>query len=423
MKQKLHNSELYFSLSRINNNGEVRFIVQNTQSYDIPISISLFEAYLSNKHRSYNTVYSKLYNILFIFAWAEKNNMSLDSILLEGECLEPRQINDFAHWLKTISKKRDINKNLSPSHINIILSQTRSMFNFFADQYLQMDCYGSERAIKIRIYKDSIKDQFKNHKIKVKVKPKSGDLSEEEITIIEKFFKPELRIKREPNISRAKALRDYLIWRLAIEFGLREGEILAMRLDDCPTRSNNTIKIVRIEERDTNYVDPRQNYAPRPKTLSRELGFILNNSPIPRLIMEYTTKFRKRKVIKNGKSSYQWIMDKPAFLILSHHLDKGDPLSISSLQDIAEVVRNKTGIDFHWHLTRHAFFNRAYGAIADLKNSDNGLYQDRLLDLVYWGGWESEQSLQLYINRAREDKAKKTLCFFQNNSEEWSSLQ
>lgn len=81
------------------------------------------------------------------------------------------------------------------------------------------------------------------------------------------------------------------------------------------------------------------------------------------------------------------IVDFPAFLILSHQHDKGVPLSIASLQGVAAAIRIGSGVEkFHWHLGRHAFFNRAYASIIDFKEKDSELHNDRLRDLVYWGG-------------------------------------
>ena len=149
----------------------------------------------------------------------------------------------------------------------------------------------------------------------------------------------------------------------------------------------------------------------------------MKDSPIPRLITEYTTRHRRKKIEKHGRKVYQPILDNPAFLLLSHNHDKGNPLSLSSLLDIASEIRIGTGIKrFHLHLGRHSFFNRAYSSIVELKESDKEMYKDRLRDLVYWGGWEDENSLQLYINRARSDRAKMTLSFYQNESNEWNAL-
>lgn len=56
-----------------------------------------------------------------------------------------------------------------------------------------------------------------------------------------------------------------------IELGLRIGEVLALRLEDCPARIRPTFKIIRIEEREGSR-DPRSKRPARPKTLGRELS-------------------------------------------------------------------------------------------------------------------------------------------------------
>jgi len=403
--------------------NKVRFVMQDSQTLEPLIALSIYEAYLSKKHNSHNTVYNILYKISFIIAWGKRSNINIEKILLSGEMIEPRQVNSFGAWLTQRGKSQG-RTNINTKTINQILASTSQLFRWFADQYVSLSCQASEREIHLNMYKNAINERFSDQQLKVRKKAKADDLTEEEISKIEQYLKPENRLKNKSKLSEAQALRDYLIWRLVIEFGLREGEVLALRLEDCPHQHQNYIKIVRIEERGANYVDPRGVHAPRPKTLSRELGFILKNSPIPKLISDYTTKHRRRKVKEHGKKVFKHIIDMPAFLILSHQHDKGIPLSTSSIQDLAADIRKGSGVEnFHWHLGRHAFFNRAYASIIDFKEKDSELRADRLRDLVYWGGWESEQSLQIYINRARSQRAQTTLCFYQKETSEWEALK
>jgi len=410
-------------ISRIMIENKVRFIVQDGETLQIMIALSIYEAYLRKKWTSHNSVYGALQKLSYIFVWANKYNIDVDSTLLSGEMLQPKHVNTFGAWLCQIGKSEG-KLPLQPATINAILTRTSLAFRWFADQYVTLNCRASEREIYLKNYKDSITERFADQKLKERNNPIADDLTEEEILKIEQFLKPENRLKNNSRLSAAQALRDYLIWRLIIEFGLREGEILSLLLEHCPHNHKNYIQIVRIEERDSNYVDPRKSYSPRPKTLSRELGFILKNSPIPKLINDYITKHRRRKVIQHGKKVFKPIIDIPAFLILSHHHDKGDPLSISSLQDIAAEIRKGSGVEkFHWHIGRHAFFNRAYDSVIDLKEKDGELYKDRLRDLVYWGGWESELSLQIYINRARRHRAKTALSLYQIGGNEWEALK
>jgi len=423
VSNQLDSSPLGIRIVPIIIGNKVRFVIQDNKTLEPLVALSIYESYLSKKHHSHNTVSHALHKLSFLIAWGKTYGINIDSILLSGEMLEPRQVNSFGAWLSQRGNTQS-EAPLEPATINAILIRTSQAFRWFADQYVSLSCRASEREIHLNLYKSAIKDRFSDQQLKVRKKAKADDLTEEEISKIEQYLKPANRLKNNSKLSEAQALRDYLIWRLVIEFGLREGEVLALRLEDCPHQHQNYIKIVRIEERGANYIDPRGVHAPRPKTLSRELGFILKNSPIPKLISDYTTKYRRRKVLEHGKKVFKHIVDMPAFLILSHQHDKGIPLSTSSIQDLAADIRKGSGVEnFHWHLGRHAFFNRAYASIIDFKEKDSELHADRLRDLVYWGGWESEQSLQLYINRARSQRAQTTLCFYQKETSEWEALK
>ena len=414
-------------ITRFSYGGQVRFIPQDRTTLRPIPWLCVYEAYLSQKHASHNTVYDAIQSQSLLLAWAKIGGIQLDKLFFKGEVLEPREVNAFGAWLRhrgMTHSKREMGEAISAKAINKALRSASRAFRWFAMQNAVFEGRRSDRAIKLDEYLKHIKELFKDANAKVVKKKEAEDLTEDEITAIEQFMAPENRLKMKPKLHRGQVQRDYLIWRLSIEFGLREGEILALRLDDCPSRYRNHISIVRIEERGENYNDPRTPYAPRPKTLSRELGFILKNSPIPKLITEYTTRHRRRRVLKHGRKIWLPVLDNPAFLILSHQHDKGNPLSLTSMQDVASEIREGTGIDhFHWHIARHAFFNRAYASIMDLKEKDNEIYKERLNDLVYWGGWEDEKSLQLYINRARRERAKVALSFYQNESFEWASLK
>lgn len=415
-------NSLKIRFSRVVCDGKVRFIPQDTNTLVPQRSLSVYEVYLSEKHSSHNSVYDAMQPLNYLFTWAKQVAIDLDVILFQGEMLTPAQVNAFTAWLKYRDKISG--ERISRGGYNNILLRCSQAFQWFADLYVSLDCRPSQREIHVKIYKDAIFQRFKSKYVKVRKKKFSDDLSDQEIASIEQFLKPENRIKLAPRTSQSVAIRDYLFWRLVIEFGLREGEILALRLEDCPHRGQRNINIVRVEERGDTYLDPRGTYAPRPKTLSRELGFILANSPIPKLISDYTTKHRRRRVKKHGRFVYQPVLDTPAFLILSHHHDSGDPLSISAIQKLAKTIRKSTGIEkFRWHIGRHSFFNRAYGSIVDLREQHKETYKDRLSDLVYWGGWADEKSLQLYVNRARRERAQTTLRFYQEGSSEWKALQ
>ena len=105
------------------------------------------------------------------------------------------------------------------------------------------------------------------------------------------------------------------------------------------------------------------------------------------------------------------------FLFISHR--DGSPLSYDSLEEISKRVKKESGVStFHWHLVRHAFFNRAYLAAANDEQSAT-----RLKDLVQYGGWSDESSLDIYSRRARRDRARQALVFWQSEETNWKALE
>lgn len=323
--------------------------------------------------------------------------------LLNGHGITDAQIRKFTHWLRERKGRRDAL--LKPLSFNSILDQC-SKFCIWCGKWEANRPSGRSAGQINQLADQLIKQTWSNKKIRARTPKIAPDLEEDEISSIEKYLLPVAAIKR--GVSSEQAYRDYLIWRLSIEMGLRISEILALRLKDCPGLGKNYISIVRIEDRGVGYSDPRKGYAPRPKTLTRDLGFVIEGSPLPRLIKEYISKYRYKKLKGGGK---QFLMEHD-FLIFA--LNTGAPLSVSSAEFIAKKTAKNSGVyGFHWHLSRHAFFNRAYSAVV--------VNQSNLNDLVYYGGWSDANSLNIYIQRAIRHRAIQTIAIWQQGNK-WEAL-
>ena len=409
-------TQLDYKISNFTGSNEIRFIVQDRETYTPPISLSAYETHLRHKSPSESTISTELYHASYFFTWAKRHSFNADEALCCGLPIEGRTVNAFSAWLK----KRGYEKNgkthkLNPKSYNAILTSISSMSSYFVTQQSELNNGTVEEVLQKSILVNAVSGSFKHQKKKDRKKEYSDDLTEEEIKEIEKYLRPE-------DISKATStqIRNYIIWRLAIEFGLRLGEILALRIQDVQQPGKEPfINIQRIEERGDDYHDPRET-PPRPKTLSRQLGFMLKDSPLPLLLNEYISSHRfkyKNKILGEWKRVI--IMDKPGFLILSHRNGKtsGNPLSISTSQNIAKLISDKTGVAFHWHLARHAYFNRAYAAILDKDN-----FNQLKMDLITWGGWEDDKSLQIYINRVKKYRARKALMDWQSGEFKWEAL-
>jgi integrase len=385
-----------------------RFIFQNFETMEPSVAVSIYEPYLTHKKNSGNSVKDELTKLASIFTWGYQEQVNIDEFLLNGLAPSPSQVRHFCHWLYELVDDQVIGLNT----YNKTLDFTATMFCWFISQYGTFHGSGNIHHENRALVINEIRDLFRIEKKRSRKLQVAEDLSEEDIAAIEKFLKPANR----QDVSIEVANRDYLIWRLAIEFGMREGEIRALRLEDCPHRQQDYFKIVRIEERGPDYFDPRGVSAPRPKTLSRDLGYVLDNSPIPKLLGNYISTYRYRTVKRNGKVVREPILDHH-FLVVNYFRKSGSPLCSSGIQKLAQTISMSTGVRFHWHLARHAFFNRAYSAIVGHKDLSG-----RLMDLVYWGGWSSDNSLQIYVNRAKREHARTALAFWQTGNNKWDAL-
>lgn len=396
--------------------GIVRYLFRDSDTFVPSIAMSLYETHLLYKTPSHNTRLKELREIIYLFRWAKENELDLDTMLLQGKNLSPTRIRSFSHWLDNQRSQKGIRLTIKTR--NSILTQCAVVISYFMQQYGE---FGSnftetgEQSVMRRQAIGAVKSSWYVNKKKNKVKPIAEDLSEAEIEKINTFLKPksEYLIDSDPLV-----IRNYLIWRLAIEFGLRSGEILALRLEDLPSPGGGFLRIVRIEERDDVFFDPRKN-PPRPKTLSRELGFVIENSPIHRLISEYVSRCRVREVYRFGEKRIEHVMNDHPFLICS--TKTGEPLTIPAINKLSEKIRLGSGVrKFHWHIARHAFFNRAYAAIHKYKADS---FEKAKKGLIYYGGWESEKSLYLYVNRVLRDESRITMKIHTDGKNKWKALR
>jgi integrase len=394
-------------------NHEVRYILTSRSTLKPMYAASIFEAHQIRKSKSHLTRVTQLYPLAFLYTWSEIQKLDLEHLLLKGYGLTDAQIRAFASWVEDHYQHSNGNvTNENRKSINRILNTCKGICVWFIRQYANPTTDPSKRALQMNAIINYQEASWEEVYVKVIDEAVAPDLTEEQITSIENFLRPNNRSKE---VGERIAMRDYLIWRMAIEFGMRKGEILAMRLEDCPVLNAPNFRIVRIEERGPNYHDPRS-IPPRPKTLSRRLGILLNNSAFPWLVNEYISSHRYIWVNNRGKKIKKSLLPHN-FLIVS---TAGDPLSIRAADDIAENIRIGTGISFKWHLPRHAFFNRAYETMASVKDVNERNIKKG--DLLLWGGWRNEQSLDIYTRRSRADRARNALSIWQEGGSKWNAL-
>lgn len=390
---------LSYGLERFDMNGNARYLLICLKTNNVPISASLYETVL-HSGRSYKTgtAGTVMQNLAYFYTWAELFEINLNSILFSGEGLTFCQIEKFVKWLEGRKNKKTLKK-LSDGYKAHILKDCRRLVIWFVLRYVR--ARPGERmnwVIKCAVKaNEAVWDANLIHRDK--------DVSLPDITV-EDYLKIECYL-RGGNLNlegfSARQIRNYLMWRIVWEFGIRIGELLAIRLQDIKLYGEFTyIEIVRLDEREEGYRDVREPYAPRVKTRSRALGFIYPKTELISLIELYVSKYRSVSRSLNGKRVMVPYLNHD-FLLVSHG-GAGSPMSTASAQKVARVISENTGVHFKWHLVRHAFFNRRY---KEAKSNIDGSMA--LEQIIYWGGWADANSLAIYNRRAIRDQSVSSL--------------
>lgn len=408
------NSPYSIALRRyLDNDGKARGLLVDRDTFEPSIAGSLYEASLSRRCSSPNTLYKKLQHAQAVLSWGKEKGINLDARLLAGEPFSRSEIEHFSLWLEDrVKREEDKIPHKKLSSYNECLTGVSKLSAWFVDTYCSVGLPPVERNQLIELQHQASRRVWKSVIHKNSPSEEAPDLTDDEISEIETFL---VGLITCPN-PKPRWIRVYLIWRLAIEFGFRIGEILALRLEDCPTRLDPSFRIVRVANRN-GPLDPRGIYAPRPKTLGRSLAPILSNTAFPKLYIDYQADHRLKRVRRaNGQ-----VIKRP---IISHGYlitnDGGEPLPVSTAESYAQAISRETGIAFNWHLARHAFFNRAYAAVARL--DDPTARTIRTADLVYWGGWADDESIKIYIRRELRERAKSAIAIWGQQNNQWNAL-
>jgi integrase len=404
------------------------FVKISNQCPDPVVSL-YYNNYLIPARNGHKSQESELRNILYFYTWCEEVDKQVSEILLDNRLFTRTDLNSFSQWLRKRGTKTkttdddDIKKHpykqIDGNNYRSIIYSTATFLNWavnflFFPEGVRADSV--EILEKRLIVKESIKEWQKEKKNAVPRKMKLVvDLSDEEIINIDKSLHPNLR----NDTNRSSVVRDYLLWRIALEFGARKGEILCLETIDMPEGQQEYLNIRRTDERGSDYYDPRTN-PPRVKTLSRFLPLLLPDAPYN---ADHSLKNNYEETILSCSHVKHWwteyagyhrpISTKHKFAFCEHADGERSPLA--DLSRLVNYIKTKTGIKkFHAHICRHSLFNRIF-----MTKIDSDSYEQDIKDIKYYGGWISDKSIEIYTTRARADLAKGYSTRFQASEKGW----
>lgn len=351
--------------------------------------------------RSVNTQQSFLSNLLAFFKWLEIKQIDLESRLSErpsSKYLTENELMDFmnhAHWTKSTLDNlandismhptafRQIGAAQAESRINSIKRYLSYLYENLGDErskFAQIDRMKKRLNLGVR----EIKPAWK------KRKNITNGLSQNQVDII--LCRLHFNSADNPwPKSEAIRVRNYMIFFLLFELGIRRSELLGIKLEDINWRANQ-LQIIRRH----NDPDDQRKVEPLVKTNERIL-------PVPdhlmTLILLYKENFRISKTSK-----------KHPYLLVSHGRGDGSPLSIKALDQI--FVRIRTIIPELKGVTPHSFRHHdVYKTIQAIERSTEGkpveerMERERRILLSKYGWSDSSKMPDLYGQRYYQEEA------------------
>jgi integrase len=333
-----------------------------------------------------STLTHNLHVIAQIYSWAGQiAGLDLDNYLIGGNRLTARQIESLALYLRN-SKVDDV-----------VRASTYNSRLTIAENFLIWVLYPANRGGDTDLSLDQLKGErdqlrllFESLRMREQTSPRRQPLSETEIRTIRRLLKPIPQTGQYSSnlFSSSVALRNWLMVEVALQLGLRRGEILKLRLDSLPRGSSDGIRVRRLPD---DPADSRQ-YEPAVKTAERML-------PAGRQLLEAL------RIYVIGQPPSGRVKGISPYLFVTR---TGQPLSLDAARDILRVVRRKSDIQpLSWHRFRHTWAELMANKLLD---QPNGL--DRLM---YLGGWTHPASPKRYIANALARKAGDSLRLYQES--------
>src|SRR5690606_1098411 len=138
------------------------------------------------------------------------------------------EVRAFAAWLRSRwATEGDVLPRRHRATLNLIIDECRRACVWFLQQFALREEPKPLRMVELGQMIEVQLDAWKESRHRIPKEFEAGDLADDEIQRIEDFLKPGHRAN---HVEERVAVRDYLVWRLAIEFGMRRSEIAALRL-------------------------------------------------------------------------------------------------------------------------------------------------------------------------------------------------
>lgn len=369
---------------------------------------------LRNAAKAPNTIVANLAVIRQLMVWAKREDFNLETNFAQNKFLSTPQIESlcrffqqrhFSHHSKPLMLQSARNKEVARTKIKRstkVSSSTQYIRLTYVADYLQWLAYRIVEANKKQVDADIIfivKRMVTS--IRARRPVRANDLNKKRMGL-EKEQRAELLALVTPShennpFSEDLKIRNELIVNLLYQLGIRQGELLSIRIGDIDFSKNEIVIPRRHDDPD----DPRRNQ-PVAKTMDRRLPL---SKELAELISNYIVG--ERRNIKPAR--------RHDFLLVVHKVGPylGQPLSSRGLARVFKQIQDARPDSFSNltpHLLRHTWNDR-FSELADDKGIDEAR-EEKMRS--YSMGWkEGSGTAATYTRRHTEKEARRVALLLQ----------
>lgn len=336
-------------------------------------------------HVAASTIVADLRAVQRLYEWAELAlDIPLDKHIVEWHRLTIKQIYSLAQYVKTSGNTviggsiGGKDKMLTPAAFNHRWRKIELFLRWASQMYATDENGQRGQQQAITKARTRIERLFRQQQVGESVSAVVRVLTSEEWEKVQCAIDIENEeMWPDPSVR----FRNHTMIYLAINTGLRVGEVLKLRLDQIPRGHEEHIVVKRNPD------DPNDSRAEEPQAKTNERELFVPAS-VRSALGAYVTRYRLR-----SRSPYVFLSQ------------DGRPLSLRGARHIVERIGRVANMSLNWHRFRHTFLDRVYESVADEPNG-----KDLLREIA---GWRSETSAEPYVRMQRRRKANEFLAEYQ----------
>ena len=349
----------------------------------IPARVALRWAMRYRRYRVQSSTLAANLRVLGkVYRWTqEAAGFDLDDRLTGGRTLQNREIESLARSFRGNASAQELDTGAFDQHLAIV----EDFLKWSLDSENRGGCRSLDLA-QLAQERNRIELILRSLRSGAHASDRIEPLEEAEIRAIRNSIGPRRDaqgILSFPEVFSAHTrLRNWLMFEVALELGIRRGELLKLRLDSLPRGGDDGIRVLRRPD------DPHDSRSKEPavKTAERVIPASRNLLTAIRAYLTYPRPLGRI----SGKSPYLFVAR------------SGSPVSMDTADDVIAAIGKHCGVSpLSWHRLRHTWAERMAEAFA---GQPNGM--DRL---VYLGGWTNPHSATRYIQRALARQAKEAV--------------